>query len=1762
MESPVAMEELMKLISPVLLMIDYEIRGSSVHIEFKTNPERIVVLGSASNPIILNTHDRIRKLPHDLVQACLIGIPEGRRVSGLTPDVVTDSGIIEVVTRQSRSIEHLERAVGEKVIKYGHLNQPLLVIGVNPVSVLSSHTQLTPDQEQLILRAYLTGVSILNEYKALNGSPLEGDDIYFEVPRHDRVVESQFFWNEKIPKINVTDPYTYHTERTGVEPVSHLPMIIPIEDSEVDFDTHDPLSWFLFECIMKSTKRSDLSLTMLEILHHDTSYRKKDRGAPDVVKISLDRSMEIKFASRGVNAKHYRNNQEIKSKRLRSKIPIDPSCETGDISDYLGTPISFRMEPYPLDPVDQIEGNWKLNPMVDIVHWTQSQEFHALSTLDKIMYEVALNSHRNVRRGEFIVKKVPNSPVYVILKPTRYAGNDNPPCHVAVVYKGRQYLGPFQDSTHLGNGWYYHEWFSVDRQKMSHLRHCQFQFLAFLSTLKEIGIDLTVSKFMLLHFLVEDRATTTYLQSLRYYYMELYSGSHKDASLKVLNKMPEIMRSRLHAYLHQSWLRIHKGLSVRQAYTITIDDPEDLDLEQVNYSMAPVQTPMGFKIKDSSSFLLACYIGYCVNRDKGEMGHDSKAILSKMMKREYEYRDNVPKLVSPDPQTLFQFNTGAVALGVNMLKRRVHVDRHELLNSMSTTLSSCLSTKSSNVESCEEIPKDLRGYDKRSKVFLELSRVNYNSHRLIECYKEILREARQRPNVSLFRKNQIGGLREIFILSLPFRLMCRIVEDISRHFCSLHESEMLTKDKKKTMFVSNHMRQVKQMRSLYTTTFRWSGDMSSWAPSLLNDYFKSMYSALLPDSCEDIYNLICEVLEIHSTKKMYLPRSALKSFTVESELYDPGVNRLKNEVIKSNRPYFTMHTNMMQGILHFTSSLYHLCLMEMFREKIREQFADCELCMNFQVSSDDEGVMLTIGHNNKEVLVENARVMQNKFMVIKNTVDHLFGVRTSWEKSTFTNRDIYEFNSKFTFGNEVSSPLIKYTLRSLYDHPSESLHTRVASLYSQVSDVRSQGGSGYLCSTIEHLQNLCIKSNMGSACTWWPDFNEFYSDRCLLSFLGRHWVSPPTISGFVTTNFHDYRVCKVSEESRLLYSSIGVRSGLAYYEEMDVMQRFTLFPRKVYLSRLSKYGLPKTLYIDREDWNLILRKKPQNFLEFQTLLKAYASNPGLAKSFAPLTRSDITRASVYLAYTPIFGRKGDRTHSLREVFDLVGEAIPIQDLFPSHKDFERLMFMSRVKYSVVPIPKPLPFRLHRVFPFGSSEDVVGMWRPTLLYHWFGEPCRVDADVMMKRLMGLFPWIRSTPEESLAHSPFESFTEMVAFMETWSRGVKIKTILCKGRGGGVMDVGQLLSLNTVYGHRLVLSQSADIDEHYDDTFEFESRFSSWEILLSHASPRDTTHLSKVMEEDIARISKDHEWDLLSTNYANRHRSSFTLAMLVLNGSLSFQEYLKLHRGKLNVYLKPQEFDGSTYYGPGEMILKRRDILAVVGVHDTTVTRLSTSNVPVWKDILKAMGLKVTDETLIIHRLELPEVHCHGITYNKGLRLRLNNGYSQVFSSPSQVGQNRYPYTGNRLLEKWLQLRDFNRGELRAICKSNTPVSRALISAIRSSLQQKRLPNPKPLMNIMSEDNFEDFALNLFQEIGEAPIEERFEGMRFEDVIVETALMSMRPSIVEEHVTYYSHRTLRQLSSLVPDMMYDGSVRSHFYDIIDSDAHQVDDLVMDF
>jgi hypothetical protein len=333
----------------------------------------------------------------------------------------------------------------------------------------------------------------------------------------------------------------------------------------------------------------------------------------------------------------------------------------------------------------------------------------------------------------------------------------------------------------------------------------------------------------------------------------------------------------------------------------------------------------------------------------------------------------------------------------------------------------------------------------------------------------------------VFKKNQVTGVREIHILDIVSRCFARFRENIARTIISTDRREMLTKGNDKFNIIKTDLRN--SIRDcpcgLAVRIYHFSEDMATWAQRFVIDSFSQL---LKPHSREfsKINDWSQFILSKFKNKVIELPSNFLKELYGNKfdfhESLEHAVN-LKGKLLSEELTGIIKNdVGMWMGILHYTSSSYHLCLVSLIENIFWKKLSRMEASGVFKsdlsyrvrhnsyVSSDDRYRSLMV-FSNDEV---ESRAVFDAYKCTGEMVSKLFNVKLS-EKSAIGNI-IGEFNSVFFTYESYLSATIKFAIQAcgLFTTESPEQHVRES-----FSSVRAAFENGLSCTScyIAHLLN-------------------------------------------------------------------------------------------------------------------------------------------------------------------------------------------------------------------------------------------------------------------------------------------------------------------------------------------------------------------------------------------------------------------------------------------------------------------------------------------------------------------------------------------------------------------------------------------------------------------------------------------------------------------------------------------------------------------
>lgn len=1175
------------------------------------------------------------------------------------------------------------------------------------------------------------------------------------------------------------------------------------------------------------------------------------------------------------------------------------------------------------------------------------------------------------------------------------------------------------------------------------------------------------SRVHMMILLENKQITSSTLQDWRYYYAELNSGLSNSLteSQKLTERFPEVIRSRLLLYFIRKTINIHKTLIEEKPHlndpvglqaSDLNDDPdeemESIDPDEASFRILKgIMTPFGFRIHSPSALVRAMYMGYLHNKDQGFSGHGVVSMMDKTLKQAYKFVDSFGKIsnqgdkcgldsIDPSDFKEYQHSRRAVLAASKLFRRRImsvnginsEKDYDKFILdyctkfSLKTQLEDLATTKASTIPFNPDMQihdangEEIKEVGKRMKC-IEAILANwseFHSEILPLNTKELLQGIEKfehsRLLVTLFRKAQIGGDREIYVLTLRGRMVIRIYSDLHRALCDLHPSEVLSKDESKDRFVSEHFEKRSKMEGQNKASFKFSADKTTWSQKFNLYSFMDMDLNTLPP----LYHPFCQrVLNLHKRKTLQVPRTMIKSFlnNPSSTLSSQSVNRFKREVVGIdplllsngvNGTSFDNSIDMMQGILHFPSSLYHVLACEyseaMIKLWAKKRGVECE--HSFEVSSDDEGSITSFACDDQAKLKRIMYEFTEFFPRLVDTVDKLFGIKTSHPKSTFSWQDFFEFNSKFGWGNSLYVPTIKFIENSLFDHPAESLSDRISQLYDKLRELRQNGCSGALCSTISRLQSMSFAANMGVSVMGWyrPGlWKEFNGNRttCEGFYLSMNCFS----AGLLDSTYVNWEAAQSSDLAKKIIAKL-LTYNVPTSIESFMSSRFGVFPKRKYFEMLKRMGLQEfdPASITDEDFKMLLLGS-RSLEESKKIVQLTACSPGIAKSLSQLLRYHVTRMAPYLMWTALYrvevtpGNELKKSlKSLIEIIDNDGSEVPlIQSLFPMHDQF---VMTKQQMTQICTVSSPKSFRRLKyqyIIPAYYIPEYAKHMTTCLRWHWYGVKGRLSATQMLSILRSLrisIPWLKEDPVRTLECSPFESYYELFGFLQSFERQSKPIHALVRGSNRKGINSIQVLMRNNAFSRVQVLTPETIVDVTGSPILDFDSvllsqkcedRMRAWEE-LAHNMKHETSHCANLLEhcrEDVSLMSSlFSESVILQPQGSSFDRDTLIKQIAVIGGKTDLKTFV-MSVDSAKIYKSVQEEE--TREGDYEYIqVYKRESISIKHSGSLTFTQSTLSE----SQVKTITGLtEITKHTL--QPVIIPELKITDIRMEKGWLLCL-------------------------------------------------------------------------------------------------------------------------------------------------------------------------------
>jgi hypothetical protein len=444
-------------------------------------------------------------------------------------------------------------------------------------------------------------------------------------------------------------------------------------------------------------------------------------------------------------------------------------------------------------------------------------------------------------------------------------------------------------------------------------------------------------------YMENKRSTSKMLQNIRYLVMTSVSICPKFSS--VMDKFKEPIRSPLQLYLLNksiNFVRKVKNLKIPEFVKfgpVKYDSRSHVFLDSQGGSIILLPRPIiddMDKKADFSEILCEMYFTMLFNKNQDDPTHASFQILDKIIEGEENFqhvkKKNLHLGYSQDKTDIefakiilqekrcHMFSRRAIIIGSKLL--RVHVDDPSGLH-----YSDAVSKKNTD-KTIDDFATFKSSSMFSTQIYNPISNVQNPRRRCIEGVIELVNQgcfnstdvARKYKDedtyYQVFKKNQIGGVREILILPITNRIRINIMETISRNLCSKDQREVLTHGVIKNESIKGILYSSKKFDGP-RAPFHFTFDKSKWGPSFVPIQFIYMFSAY-KDKMLTYFNFIVDLMIRHQNKKCFLPDRLIKAWIQHADKKHnyPGLQKLKDKFLKDHSLTMINESNMGQGILH------------------------------------------------------------------------------------------------------------------------------------------------------------------------------------------------------------------------------------------------------------------------------------------------------------------------------------------------------------------------------------------------------------------------------------------------------------------------------------------------------------------------------------------------------------------------------------------------------------------------------------------------------------------------------------------------------------------------------------------------------------------------------------------------------------------------------------------------------------------------------
>jgi len=906
--------------------------------------------------------------------------------------------------------------------------------------------------------------------------------------------------------------------KTSLKRMTNIPMILNSMDDTsnklLDPERSDMPSWLKsIWCQARevNTEKEDLKVAISEAMGK-IEYTKHRLQKDSAFNVKLDEDDKIEAAKSGLWAKSLRDNGEVKEKDRISHLSFHPTkTNTDDISDFMNSDMLQEYRTGSAIPGEiwkvikrakQVTGKNSLSTkVVDAITTSRLSWFGQM--ISELFTEICYSYKYWIKRSDFYHKV--HKGVHMLIRCTgdhTFVSFAFPKKSSIIIDTGR--IGP---TIYDSEDFYYTKFSSYNEPTVEHfVKAGPYLTAIYCHVLSHYEIPLSnVGKYdqdilktingILLLYLNNKTDSEELITNQRYLTMGILEEVDPNP-YRFVERLPDVYRSRLTCFLfkqtvfHMNYYNDSKVVKTKSG----IEEDESLDHDGLLSIFTNSRISLKQKINEF-------YFGYVISKERGRGSDRNFKIMKKIVAEEYKFRDTVNKtFVDSLNPGVHVSNPVVIKVFMSMFRKHLrqlygkdwqYVLTRAIYNGFAkksfyeiATMKVASRTYSDRItvptmdqgSTTSEIRKTLESANpnekKRRPRVMEaikalvdefVSAGNEEPSHPIDLLPYCLNKIRCKGyfDSDIFPKPQHGGDREIHVLEITMRVVQLFTESIARTMCEHIDSDSLTHPKSKDNFVKNHYRQSNETLKGTFITLGKSADASKWCQRHHSSKFAAVLIGCVP---YEFWGLLMSVMFLWMFKRITFPIQFAANFMSNSKVKsNPVYERMRGEFYKGDgifkEPYnnkMWISSGMMQGILHYVSSLVHaviqVVMMTIQTEYLKKKHVHS--VVTIIQGSDDSAELISLAGRKPSDLVRIGTTMLHW----KEQMSKYFSIYTSRAKSSIGTIDLIEYNSEWSIRSTVIKPTFRWVSSCLETGIVEKFVDRFQNMQGTLTTVLEGGG--------------------------------------------------------------------------------------------------------------------------------------------------------------------------------------------------------------------------------------------------------------------------------------------------------------------------------------------------------------------------------------------------------------------------------------------------------------------------------------------------------------------------------------------------------------------------------------------------------------------------------------------------------------------------------------------------------------------------------